>query len=247
MTSWYANDEFWRENYLVMFSDEAFRRAVDDVDHLLSLTGSQPRQVLDLCCGPGRYLIPLAQRGVSVTGVDLSPFLLEKARENVLAAGVSAELVYSDMRRFIRPNAFDLVLSLYTSFGYFDERDDDATVLSNMFASLRPGGAMVIDVLGKELLGRRGDRVTDLADGSTCIQRIQVTHDWTTLDSEFILLRGNSALRYRFTHRLYSGVELRQAMEAVGFEVSLFGDFAGSPYGYDARRLVAVGRKPGDA
>src|SRR5688572_13490562 len=62
MTSWYENDEFWRENYLVMFSDEAFRRAVDDLDHLLSLTGLQPRRVLDLCCGAGRYLIPLAQR-----------------------------------------------------------------------------------------------------------------------------------------------------------------------------------------
>ena len=115
MTAWYENDEFWRENYLVMFSGEAFRRAVDEVDHVLSLTRTQPRQVLDLCCGPGRHLIPLAQRGVDVTGVNLSPFLLEKASENVRAASVSAELVRSDMRHFIRPNAFDLVLSLYTS------------------------------------------------------------------------------------------------------------------------------------
>lgn len=244
---WYEDDEFWRENYQLMFSDEAFRRAAEDVDGVLSLTGMQPRRVLDLCCGPGRHSIPLAQRGVEVTAVDLSPFLLEKARENARAAGVSVEFVGSDMRQFVRPNAFDAVLNLYTSFGYFQNRDDDIRVLSNIFASLRPGGAAVIDVIGKELLGQRGDRITDLPDGSTCIQRIQISDEWTALDSEWILVHHDSARRYRFKHRLYSGFELREAMESVGFTVALFGDLAAVPYGTHALRLVAVGRRPSAA
>ena len=133
---------------------------------------------------------------------------------------------------------------LYTSFGYFESRHDDKRVLTNIFDSLRPGGTAVIDVMGKELQGRRGDRITDLADGSTCVQRIQVVDDWATLKSEWIVIRGESARRYQFNHRLYSGFELRTAMEAAGFEVSLFGDFAGNEYGPESLRLVAVGRKP---
>jgi len=144
----------------------------------------------------------------------------------------------------VRPNAFDLALNLYTSFGYFEERSDDDKVLRNMFDSLRPGGIAIIDTLGKELQGRRGDRITDLPDGSTCIQRIGVTDEWSTLTSEWTLVRGDAAQRYRFSHRLYSGFELRTTMEAAGFSVSLFGDLSGNPYDAHAIRLVAVGRRP---
>ena len=244
ITMWYEDDDFWRDNYHVMFSDEAFRRAAEDVDHLVSLIGTEPRLVLDLCCGPGRHSIPLAQRGIEVTAVDFSPFLLEKARENAHASGVSVEFVRSDMREFIRPKGFDAVLNLSTSFGYFPSRGDDIRVLSNVVASLRPGGAVVIDVIGKELQGRRGDRIMDLPDGSTCIQRVQISDEWSMLDSEWILVRHDSTRRYRFAHRLYSGLELRQAMEGVGFEVALFGDLAGAPYGAHSLRLVALGRRP---
>ncbi len=247
MTAWYENDEFWRDNYEVMFSEDAFRRAAEDVDRVLALTGTDARSVLDLCCGPGRHTIPLAQKGLEVTAVDLSPFLLERASENARAARVAPEFVRADMRSFVRPNAFDAVLNLYTSFGYFEDRNDDEQVLANIFESLRPGGTAVIDVIGKELQGRRGDRITDLPDGSTCIQRIQIVDEWTTVKSEWLVVRGDSARRYCFTHRLYSGRELRDAMEVAGFEVSLFGDFAGSEYGPQSLRLIAVGRKPATA
>jgi SAM-dependent methyltransferase len=244
MTVWYEDEEFWRDNYEVMFSEDAFRRAAEDIDQVLALSGNQPRRVLDLCCGPGRHTIPLAQKGLEVTGVDFSSFLLDKARENARAAHVTPEFVRADMRSFVRPNAFDLALNLYTSFGYFEDRHDDERVLTNIFESVRPGGATVIDVVGKELQGRRGDRITDLPDGSTCVQRIQVVEEWTALKGEWLVVRGDSARRYRVTHRLYSGFELRKAMETTGFEVSLFGDFAGNEYGSQSLRLIAVGRKP---
>jgi len=64
------------------------------------------------------------------------------------------------------------------------------------------------------------------------------------LKGEWFVVRGDSVRRYCVTHRLYSGFELRKAMEATGFEVSLFGDFAGNEYGPHSLRLIAVGRKP---
>jgi SAM-dependent methyltransferase len=233
MTVWYEDEAFWRDNYEVMFSREAFGRAAEDIEPLLALSRNDPRRVLDLACGPGRHTIPLAQKGLEVTGVDLSSFLLAKARENARAARVTPEFIKSDMRSFVRPNGFDAVLSLYTSFGYFENRHDDERVLTNMFASLRPGGMAVIDVIGKELLGQRGDRIINVSDGSTCVQRIHVADEWTMLKSEWFIIRGDSARRYQLNHRIYSG-----------FEVSLFGDFAGNEYGAQSRRLIAVGRKP---
>src|SRR5689334_1899405 len=104
MSVWYEDEGFWRDNYEVMFSDDAFRRAADDIDQVLALSGTQPRRVLDLCCGPGRHAIPLAQKGLEVTGVDFSSFLLDKARENARAADVTPEFVRADMRSFVRPN-----------------------------------------------------------------------------------------------------------------------------------------------
>jgi SAM-dependent methyltransferase len=125
LTVWYEDEAFWRDNYEVMFSHEVFGRAAEDIDPLLALSGNDPRRVLDLCCGPGRHTIPLAQKGLEVTGVDLSSFLLDKARENARAPHVTPEFIRADMRSFVRQNAFDAVLNLYTSFGYFENRDDD--------------------------------------------------------------------------------------------------------------------------
>jgi SAM-dependent methyltransferase len=244
MLAWFENDEFWRDGYEVMFSEDAFQRAAGEIDRVLTLGQVEPRHVLDLCCGPGRHTIPLAQRGVAVAAVDLSSFLLDKARVRARAAGVQPEFIKADMRSFVRPGAFDLVLNLYTSFGYFERREDDQRVLRNVYESLRPGGALLLDVIGKELQSRRGDRVTDLSSGATCIQRIHVVDDWSTLQSEWLIVSGTSVRRHPFTHRLYSGFELRQLMETCGFEVSLFGDFDGRDYGLQATRLIARGRKP---
>lgn len=57
------------------------------------------------------------------------------------------------MRSFIRPLSYDLVLNMFTSFGYFDDKKDDLKVLENVFVSLKPGGFLLIDVMGKETIG----------------------------------------------------------------------------------------------
>src|ERR1700736_5314196 len=114
---WFENEDFWRELYPYMFPADRFAAAHEQVDQVLALSGSSGRRVLDLCCGPGRHAVDFAQRGFEVTGVDGSPFLLGKARERAVEAGIAVEWVLEDMRRFRRPAAFDLACSLFTSFG----------------------------------------------------------------------------------------------------------------------------------
>lgn len=243
---WFENEDFWRELYPYMFPAERFLAAREQVDQILTLSGCSRGKVLDLCCGPGRHAVEFAKHGLEVTGVDGSAFLLDRARERARDAGVPVEWVHEEMRRFRHPSAFDLACSLFTSFGYFADETDDLRVLRNVRESLRDGGVFVIDVISKERVARnwKDSLVTEFPDGALLLQRPQVRNDWSRLENEWVLVKDGRSRSFRFEHTIYSGRELKDRLVACGFEhVQLYGDLAGSCYGVDAQRLVAVARK----
>src|SRR5258708_21961032 len=123
--SWFENETFWEATYPFIFTEERFTTAEADVAELAKLTGTPFRKVLDLCCGPGRHSIPLARQGAHVTAVDRSPFLLQKARERAASEELNIEWVQADMRSFVRQDSFELVINLFTSFGYFGDVEED--------------------------------------------------------------------------------------------------------------------------
>lgn len=243
---WFEDDEFWLGLYPVLFPPERFVAAGEQISQLLALTQFAGRTVLDLCCGPGRHSIGLAQRGFEVTGVDRSRFLLAIARERARAANVDIEWVDEDMRSFERPGAFDLACSLFTSFGYFEDAQDDLRVLRNVHNSLVPGGVFVLELTGKEKVARTWQNVmySKLEDGSLVFQRPEVRADWTRIRNQWVVVKDGHAKSFTFEHTIYSGRELRDLLLASGFpRVGLYGDFEGRPYGLDATRLVAVAHK----
>jgi SAM-dependent methyltransferase len=247
---WFENDDFWRAFYPFMFADERFAATPDEVERILALTQCSGGSVLDLCCGPGRHSVELARRGFQVTGVDRSPFLLAKARELAGTSGASVEWVEQDMRNFVRPASFDLACSLFTSFGYFKDEQDDLRVLRNIHQSLKEDGVLIIEVLGKERLARvwKETMCTELADGSLVFQRPQIRDDWTRIRSEWTLVKDGRARSFTFEHTVYSGRELKDRLVSCGFrQVQLFGDQQGLPYDLDATRLIAVARKSAQA
>ena len=243
---WFDDDSFWRELYPFMFPEQRFAAAREQVAQALALTKPAGKSVLDLCCGPGRCSIALAKKGFRVTGVDRTKYLLRKARARAKAANVKIDWAQKDMRDFVRPGSFALVLSMFTSFGYFDDRQDDMTVLQNMFASLQPGGVCLIEVLGKERLAKilQPTISTVLPDGTLLVERHEIFDDWTRVRNEWLLIRNGRAKSYKFHHTIYSGQELRDRMERVGFvAVKLHGNLDGDAYGPNAERLIAIGRK----
>lgn len=242
---WFDDEEFWRELFPYMFPGERLLAAPKQVDQILALSGCSRGAMLDLCCGPGRHAVEFAKRGLEVTGVDASGFLLDHARQRARDAGAAVEWVQADMRSFRRPAAFDLVCNIFTSFGYFADETDDLQVLRNVRESLRDGGAFVIDVISKERVARnwKDSLVTEFPDGALLVQRPQVRRDWTRLENEWVLVRDGRSRSFRFEHTLYSGRELKDRLIACGFaQVQLYGDLEGAPYGVDAARLVAVAR-----
>ena len=246
MTTWFEDESFWEKLYPFMFPDQRFEIADEQIEKLLGLVGFRGSTVLDLACGPGRHSIALAKQGLQVTGVDLSSFLLERAREGAQRESSEVEWVREDMRQFARPEAFDLVINMFTAFGYFDDKEDDLLVLRNIYASLREGGVFVIDTMGKEWLAKGFLPTTseELADGRVLVQRHEIFDDWSRIRNEWILIEGATARSFRFHHTVYSGQELKDRLHNVGFQkVRLFGDLDGNEYGVDATRLIAVAWK----
>jgi SAM-dependent methyltransferase len=243
---WFDDDSFWREMYPFMFPEQRFAGAEKQVKKAVALAKPKGRSALDLCCGPGRCTIALAKKGFSATGVDKTKFLLDKARAKARAARVKIEWVQEDMRDFLRPGAFALALNLFTSFGYFDNKQEDIMVLENILASLQPGGVCLIDVLGKERLAKilQSPITTILPDGAIWIDRHEVFDDWTRVRNDWLVIRNGKTKNFKFHVNLYSGQELRERMERVGFTgVTLYGNLDGAEYGPNAERLIAIGRK----
>jgi SAM-dependent methyltransferase len=257
---WFDDEAFWRETYPFMFPKERLEAGGEDVRKVLALTKPRGKAALDLCCGPGRCSVALARAGFKVTGVDRTKFLLDKARARARAAGGRAagaraagtkarakiEWVQSDMRDFVRPEAFDLVISMFTSFGYFDAKHEDTQVLRNILTSLKPGGACLIQLMGKERLAKIFLPTTSdtLPDGRMLIQRHEIFDDWTRIRNEWIVIGKGKSKRFKFHHTMYSGQEMRDLMERAGFTgVKLYGNLDGDAYGRNSIWLIAVGRK----
>jgi SAM-dependent methyltransferase len=246
MTAWHDDDELWAALEETLFNPERLQMAPGDVDGVVRLLGLQPgARILDLCCGPGRHAVELAGRGYAVTGVDRNPAYLDRAREAAGEAGVELELVRADMREFVRPGAFDAVINLYTSFGYFEDDDQDLRVLQNVKTSLAAGGAALLDLQGKESMALSfEERRWSEVGGVHLLQHTRAIDDWTRVESRWVLVRDGEQKEFVIRLRMYSASELKRLFRCAGFgQVAVFGSLDGVPYDHRARRLVAVARR----
>jgi SAM-dependent methyltransferase len=245
-TPWFENDAYWNATYPFMFPERSFTSAVSDVPKLMALSGCREGAVLDLCCGPGRHAIPLAQQGFSVTGVDRTSFLLNKAKTYAAEQQVGITLVQEDMRDFVKPGTFNLALSLFTSFGFFENMDENRTVLRNLHTSLTRGGVLVMEMMGKERLARifQPTSSQSLPNGDLLFERRSIRDDWEIVENEWYIVSGGQIKTFHFRLWVFSGRELKDLLYGAGFSaVTIYGDLDGAAYGPDAQRLVAVARK----
>jgi SAM-dependent methyltransferase len=243
---WHEKDEFWDAFGQVMFDEHRRALAPAEVEHLIGLLGLRPGQhVCDLCCGIGRHSVELARRGLTVTGVDRTGSYLDTARRRAAEKGLTIEFVQADMREFCRPDAFDTVANMFTSFGYFEDPAEDGCVLRNAYDSLKPGGQLLVDVVGKEVVARIfRPREADRIAGWIIIQERTICDDWNRIDNVWTLIKDGQQYEWRFAHRLYAATELLALFDAAGFQrVRAYGSLAGTPYDERAERLIVVGQK----
>jgi SAM-dependent methyltransferase len=243
---WHEDNAFWHARDRFMFSANKCEQAIAELDCVLALLQAPAgASILDLCCGPGRHCVELARRGYAVTAVDRTAAFLDRARRHASQAGFDVEIVQDDMRRFCRPTSFDAAINLFTSFGYFDDPDENRQVLVNLHQSLRVGGRLVMEMAGKEILARIFQpRGWDEQDGVFLLGERTVERDWSWMKVREIYIDGTHREEHVLEHRLYSAAELKGLLVDVGFaDVQIFGSLDATPYDQNAKRLVAVARK----
>lgn len=156
------------------------------------------------------------------------------------------DLVVQQRRtRAQQPNSFDLALNLNTSFGYFEDSADDLQVLRNIHASLLPGGSLVLQTIGKEVLARIfQERDWSEVEGYLFLQERHPSEDWGQMNVRWIKITSDQKEEWSFTHRLFAATELADLMREAGFQtIKTYRDLEGGPYDNTARKLVVVAQK----
>ena len=242
---WFEDDSLWQAVMPILFDEKRVESASGEVDDMIALTGIRPgSRVLDLCCGIGRHSIQFARRKFKVTGVDKTRQYIETAKRFARELGVKVNFVVDDMLHF-RKEDYDLAISYFSSFGYFESRGADLKVAGNVAASLRDGGKFLIDILGKEIVARNYQRKNWVeAEDYVLLEERVVENGWTGIRTRWTIIRNGKFTELSIFHRLYSAVELIDLLIQAGFsDVKVYGDIKGRPYDTEASRLVAVAVK----
>lgn len=191
--------------------------------------------VLDICCGIGKMSLALFSQGYKVTAVDLSSEQLEIARKN--APGP----IYhqADMKNIPGDN-FDLLINVYTSFGYSSTEEEDLALFKYWYGLLRPGGVLLMELADME---RARNRINE--QGSLVREENGIT-EYLYMDWDKRLLKVDyhrESKHWSCLTRLYEKETLKDELLKSGFStVSLYGDFSLKKKEKDDN-LVIIARK----
>lgn len=145
--NWYAS-WFNTPYYHILYKDRNHREAALFMNQLTEFLKLEPKDaILDLACGKGRHAKYLYKQGFDVTGIDLSKESIQHAKQYE-KPGLHFEV--HDMC-LPYPEKFDAVFNLFTSFGYFENEEDNLRTIQSIKAELKPSGFGVIDFLNVEL------------------------------------------------------------------------------------------------
>jgi 2-polyprenyl-3-methyl-5-hydroxy-6-metoxy-1,4-benzoquinol methylase len=147
MKPWY--EELF-ENYALSYDREKFiRGTLQEVDFIEREIGfDRSLRVLDVGCGTGRHAIELARRGYTVTGIDLSPSLLARAREKAAQAGMSVTFVHHDARALPYTTEFDVALLICEgAFPLMETDDMNFRILQGVQRALHSPGKLILTTL----------------------------------------------------------------------------------------------------
>ncbi len=244
--SWYEQDGFWKTFAPLLFNSERMLSAGQEAGQIVLLLKLQTGvSICDLCCGPGRHSLELGRLGYCVTGVDRIGLYIEQAKKKAKENGLNIRFVQEDMKSFCEPNAFDAVINVFTSFGFFEEATDDKRVLENVYKSLKKDGKFLIDIMGKEVLARIfQEKRWFEEDGTIVLEESKLSEDCSSVESRWIKIKNGELDEYRFSLRLYSAAQLSELLKSCGFgQVKIYGDLSGSAYDQTAKRLVVVAHK----
>ena len=247
MTAWYENT-FGRD-YLSLYphrNDEEAHRDVRGILRLIDPPRDEP--LLDLCCGAGRHLVALRHAGFTrLTGLDLSKDLLAEARARLDAESMQdIQLIQADMRVIPGSELYGTIVSLFTSFGYFEHDSEDEHVLTSAYRALARGGTFLLDTLNRTyVMASLVPYEEKELDGKRTIIHRHITSDGLRVEKETRITQpGSPEATYRESVRMYKKTEIDEMLHRIGFiDPRFHGDLKGQSFSDDSPRMVFVASK----
>ncbi len=207
--------------------------------------------VLELGCGTGRFLVPIARESLNITGLDNSPAMLRRAEHKAEAANVQVELVEGDLRDFSLDRKFDTILIPSSTLLHLSQLSDLLRCLGSVRDHLSDSGRFVFDVFRPDLDRLQRDpgtrypvRTIESAEGEDIrieeISRYDAVSQVSMATWYFSRSDGEERA-VELNVRMIFPQELLVLLEVAGMQlVERFGDFQRSPFASDSRTQVCI-------
>lgn len=246
-TPWWETfyDDSLADMLLEQTSDEEMTGTVSFLQKALEL--SPGARLLDQCCGSGRLTWKMAELGYTITGMDLIPGYIERARNRQVAGNSAPDFEVADAFEFVADPPCDAVFNWWTSFGYSDSDETNTLMLKRASESLLPGGRYALDFMNvpglyrhfqPHVVTRNGD-VTLVRESTLDLAANTIRKQWT-----YFLPNGQRTVHHSSV-RLYDPAALRRLFEAAGFtDIQFYGDVDGSTLTLNSPRCIITARKP---
>ncbi len=241
MSEWFAS---WFDSpyYHVLYDNRDETEANTFMTNLMQFGNfASNTRILDLACGKGRHSLYLNNLGYHVTGMDLSASSILEASK---FQNEKLTFIRQDMRDPLPENEYDLVLNLFTSFGYFENPDENLAVLKNIHRALSSKGALVIDFFNADCV------LKNIVPSET------VTKKGVEFRLERFVENGFIKKKISFTAegkqnefcekvQLFGLRDFQEMLAECGFEIkNSFGDYnLGKFVAADSKRLILIAEK----
>ena len=182
--SWFAT---WFDSpyYHLLYKNRDEKEAQVFIDNLIEkLQLKKGSKLIDIACGKGRHATYFNKKEMNVVGVDLSPNSIAYAKQN---ENNNLQFSVHDMREVYKENHFDIVTNLFTSFGYFENKDDEQKAINAMAENLKSDGVLIIDFMNiKKIIANLISSEKKTIDGITFNIKRSVQNNHIIKDIEII-------------------------------------------------------------
>ena len=238
--SWFKT-WFDSKYYHILYKNRDEKEAIRFLDNITQYLKITKGNVLDVGCGKGRHAKYFNELGFNVVGIDLSLNSISIAKQKETQ---DLKFHQFDMRKVFKENSFNLVTNLFTSFGYFDNTQDEQKSINAMSKNLKKDGLLIIDFMNvkkiiKNLVGEESKEINKV--------KFDITREFK---DDYILKNisitdNNISLRFQEKVHALTLFDFSEMIQKSGMSIiDIFGSY--NLDSFDAsksERLILIARK----
>ena len=262
-----SSSGYYDQTYVVEFYDPVYERLWNaDINFYLEYSRLATGRILELGCGTGRVLLPIALSGYKITGIDLSTYMLAKCQEKLAQQPPKVKrrvkLVQGDMCNFKTNEIYSMITVPFRGFQHLTTVEEQKACLGSAHQHLASDGILILDlfhpfpprlVANPQYASEKEDfPETKLTDGRTLrrTNRILECHR----DQQYNLVEiiyyvsypdgKTERLKQTFPMRYFFRYEVEHLLNLCGFQViNLFGNFDKSEFSNDSPEMIFIAKK----